>query len=460
MQQTEKHRTQKPSWPTKYQADVRDLSDAQWKYLHKHNLIAPPNKSNRRQPGATAEPPPNYHIPINAYKQQKHHSCASPTHAKYATMPSAEPHRWAAHSQTRAPRNKIYTTNNNNVAVVRKPIYKNELEDEENLRYADEELGNFTEDNAEEEVVEEVDEDPEETVASVDKDYEEQEADDEIDEESDSPLQLRSQKLQRRLKKEGASQEQQRLRLAKQQDPRKHRIQEYVQNTYEGHPLRRRYYHDAEDPDVTEVYSEEELIRPPTPPKNSVRRSATNHHQHWTPIRSSSDRYDTIASFNQSVRRPRPRPEIETFLHSENNAKKCIRCGAPSGSKVSTTSKKNNCRFQEYPSYLMKEIIGDDIDVVDKILCGQCNVRHNTEDVGTSYGLSRAAAVQSLKPRRSKGSKGIYEVSEEVQVADECPNDYITSRYSRDSANIVREKTRHSAPATRGPVRLSSRYDA
>ncbi|XP_043665212.1 uncharacterized protein LOC122627782 [Vespula pensylvanica] len=466
MQQTEKHKTQKytagrsPLWSTKYQTDVRDSSDANWKYLHKHNPSVPSNKANRRQFNATAEPVTNYHSTMNSYKQTKHHNCGSPTHTKYTTCQNTEPQRWTSHNQAKTPRNKFYNTNNN-IAIVRRSTYnKNELEDDEKVRYADEELGNFTEDNPEEDAIEEVEDDQEETAESVDKDYEEHEADDEIDEESDSPI-LRSQKLQRRPKKDEISQEQQRSKIVKQQqDPRKLHYQQYVHNSFDSHPSRRRYYHDLDDRDATEFYSDEEAIQPPTPPKNSIRRLA-NYHQHWIPSRNSSDRYDTIASLNQSIRRPRARQDVENLLHSEhNNTKKCIRCGAPSGNRSSTTSKKNSCRFQEHPNFVVKESIGDDMDAVEKIICGRCNVKHNSEDIERPYRLTRSA-LQTLKPRRSKGSKGIYEVSEDCQIGEEIPNDYMTNRYSKDTAaNTVHERTRHSAPTTRGANRSSSRYDA
>ncbi|KAI4495407.1 hypothetical protein M0802_008797 [Mischocyttarus mexicanus] len=476
MQQTEKSKPQKytngpsPSWSGKYQTNVRDTSNANWKYVNKHNSSVPLNKGNRKQFNATVEPITSYYSSMNSYKQNKHHNYESPTHTKYTTSQNLEPHRWISHNHTRTPRNKLYTANNN-VAIVRKPNYnKNELEDDENVRYADEELGNFTEDNFEEDAIdEEVEEDQDETAESVDKDYEEHEADDEIDEESDSTV-LRSQKLQMRSKKNGISQEQQRSRIIKQQqqqqqqqqDPRKLHYQQYMQNSYESHPSRIRYYHDQDDRDPTELYTNnEEPIRPPTPPKSSVRRSGTNHHQHWTPSRNSSDRYDNIIpSLNQSIRRSQPRKDVEDLLHSENkNTKKCIRCGAPPGNRFSTKNKKNICRFQEYPDFVVKESFGNDMDAVEKILCGRCNVKHNYEDIeGSSY-RSTGSNLQTLKPRRSKGTKGISEVTEDFPKNEEIQNDYMTNRYSRDpSANTVHERTRHSAQTTRGPIKSFSRY--
>ncbi|XP_015184120.1 PREDICTED: uncharacterized protein LOC107070430 [Polistes dominula] len=475
MQQTEKNKTQKytngptPSWSAKYQTtNVRDSSNANWKYVNKHNLSVPSNKNNRKQLNATAEPITSYYSSMNSYKQNKHNNYESPTHTKYTTFQNIEPHRWTTHNHPRTtPRNKLYATNNN-IAIVRKSIYKkNDLEDDdENVRYAaDEELGNLTEDNVEEDTIEEVEDDQEETAAeSVDKDYEEHEADDEIDEESDSTV-LISQKWQRRPKKDGISQEQQRSRIIKQQqfDPRKLRYQQYVQNSYDSHP-RIRYYNDLDDQDEIELYTYEEPVRPPTPPKSSIRRSRMNHQQHWTtPFRSSSDRYDTNPSLNQSIRRSQPKKDVEDLLHSENkNTKKCIRCGAPSGSRLSTKTKKNVCRFQEYPDYIVKESFGDDMDAVEKILCGRCNInKHNYEDIEGSYRSARST-LQTLKPRRSKGSKGISEVSEDFPINEEIPNDYINNRYSRDptsSANTVHDKTRHSTQTTtRGPTRSFSRY--
>lgn len=218
------------------------------------------NSVFRKQLNATAEPETNYYSTMNPYKQAKHHNCGSPTHTKYTTCQNTEPHRWTSHNQTKTPRSKIYTTNNS-IAIVRRSNYnKNELEDDEKVRYADEEMGNFTEDNVEEDAIEEgtsdrhfeiskshhkfplkystycctVEDDQEETA-------EEHEADDEIDEESDTPI-MRSQKLQRRAKKNEISQEQQRSKIVKQQqDPRKLHYQQYVENLYDNHPSRRRF---------------------------------------------------------------------------------------------------------------------------------------------------------------------------------------------------------------------------
>lgn len=72
-------------------------------------------------------------------------------HLKYPSALTEAPQRYQQNT-TKSGKNKDYA---NNVAVVNKDRYKNRQEDDSNVEYIDEELGNFTEDNLEDDAEEE-----------------------------------------------------------------------------------------------------------------------------------------------------------------------------------------------------------------------------------------------------------------------------------------------------------------
>lgn len=95
-----------------------------------------------------AEPTVSHYSSTNSYRTTKRHTCPWPAHPKQSSIPYAEtPHRYQ-----QATRKKDYS---NKAAVVNKDRYKNERMNENNMRYVDEELENFTEDNLEDDAEEE-----------------------------------------------------------------------------------------------------------------------------------------------------------------------------------------------------------------------------------------------------------------------------------------------------------------
>jgi len=95
-----------------------------------------------------SEPTVSYYSSANSYKINTY---PRSMHLKYPSAVTEAPQRYQQNTM-KSDRNKDYA---NNVAVVDKDRYKNRQEDESNVEYIDEELGNFTEDNIEDEVEEE-----------------------------------------------------------------------------------------------------------------------------------------------------------------------------------------------------------------------------------------------------------------------------------------------------------------
>lgn len=106
----------------------------------------------RRHQTPVAEPTANYYSPASAYKSMKYHSQSCSTYPKHsAALHTETPHRY---QQTNAKpnKNKDYV---NDAAVMKKDRYKNQQEDENNAEYIDDELGNYAEDNIEDDAEEE-----------------------------------------------------------------------------------------------------------------------------------------------------------------------------------------------------------------------------------------------------------------------------------------------------------------
>lgn len=113
-----------------------------------------------------------------------------------------------------------------------------------------------------------------------------------------------------------------------------------------------RYYHNTPDHDIHETVSEEDLYTAQAL-KNPSRRSSMGYHQNWSPQRSSTDRYDTMASLSH---RARTRPEIKSFTEAElADRRKCSRCGNISTRK---STSRRNCRFQDNPNFSTKTRFG------------------------------------------------------------------------------------------------------
>lgn len=107
---------------------------------------------SRRHQSPVAEPTASYYSSTNTYKFPKHHSYPCSTYPKRSSAVRTDtPHRYQS-TNVKSGRNKDCASN---VAAVNKDRYKSQQEDESNARCVDEELGNFTEDNLEDDAEEE-----------------------------------------------------------------------------------------------------------------------------------------------------------------------------------------------------------------------------------------------------------------------------------------------------------------
>lgn len=89
------------------------------------------------------EPTMSYYSSANSYKTFKHNAYPYSTHPKHSS---------ALHTEVPQRYQQIATKSNRNndrINNVNKDRYKAQQEDENNIDYIDEELGNFTEDNLE-----------------------------------------------------------------------------------------------------------------------------------------------------------------------------------------------------------------------------------------------------------------------------------------------------------------------
>jgi len=105
----------------------------------------------RRHKSPMPEQAANYYTSANSYKTLKHHTYPYSTSKNSPALHTEVPHQYQQ-TTTRSGKNKDYAKN---VSGVNKDRYKNQQEDKNNVGYIDEELGNFTEDNLEDDVEEE-----------------------------------------------------------------------------------------------------------------------------------------------------------------------------------------------------------------------------------------------------------------------------------------------------------------
>lgn len=104
----------------------------------------------RRHQSPMSESTMSYYNTANSYKTFKHNAYPCSTYPKHPSVHMEVPLRYQQIT-TKSNRN----TNRVNNVVVNKDRYKTQQEDENNTDYIDEELGNFTEDNLEEDAEEE-----------------------------------------------------------------------------------------------------------------------------------------------------------------------------------------------------------------------------------------------------------------------------------------------------------------
>lgn len=440
------------TWSTKQTTDARVPPDAYWKYTQRNNQDTT-DKNTRHHQKPISEPTVSYYSSANSYKTLKQNTYPRSMHLKYPSAVTEAPQRYQQDT-TKSGRHKDYA---NNVTVIDKDRYKNRQEDESNVEYIDEEVENFTEDNIEDDGEEEAENDQERVGESHDKEYDEQEADDEIDEESDVPAEPHA--VQRNVvKKDAPLRTQQRIEINQQQNPHRIRYSQYSPKLYQAHPLPTRYYRNMPDRDIHEALSEEDLYTAQAL-KNPPRRSSAGYHQNWIPQRNSTDRYDTMIS---PSRRAQTRPEIKSFTEAEIvDRRKCSRCGNVSIRKPSTP-KRNNCRFQDNPNFSTRRHFGDDAEILDQSWCGYCKPKyHVVENMGPCEIPS--PILYSMKTRRSRDSNiPMYETLEGKHPMDELSHKFarISSKYTKDTPNILRDRTRHSAQTTQGATRMSVHYNA
>ncbi|KYM99073.1 PREDICTED: uncharacterized protein LOC108777028 isoform X2 [Cyphomyrmex costatus] len=445
------------TWSANQTINARVPPDAYWKYTQRNSQDTI-DKSTRRHQSPMPESTVNYYSSANSYKTLKHNAYPYSTHPKQSSALHAEVPQRYQQITTKTARNKDRI---DNVDVINKDRYKTQQEDENNTEYIDDELGNFTEDNLEEDAEEEAENNrsrrnDKRVEKSINKEYDEQEADDEIDEESDAPAETRA--IQRNTVKKDALLRAQRMRMInQQQDPHRIRYSQQSPKLYPAYHLPTRYYHNTHEHDIHETLSEEDLYTAQAV-KNSPRRLSMGYHQNWIPQRSSIDRYDTMASL---TRRARTRPEIKSFTEAElADRRKCSRCGTISTRKPST-SRRNNCRFQDNSAFSTKARFGDDAEVLDQSWCSHCKPKHHFEG---NIGLCEIppSALYTMKSRRPRNTNiSMHETLEEKHPMDEISHEFarMSSRYTKDTPNTLSDRIRHSAQTAQGATRIPARYD-
>ncbi|KAL0130100.1 hypothetical protein PUN28_002007 [Cardiocondyla obscurior] len=444
MEQIERQKTKYTSphtstWSTNQTTDVRNPPDAYWKYSQRANQDIT-DKSTRRHQSPMPESAVNYYPPANSYKTFKHNAYPYSTHLKHCSILHTEVPQRYQQIITKSNRNNDRTNN----VVLNKDRYKAQQEEENNTDYIDEDLGNFTEDNLEEDVEEEADRSPQSNKRigeSVNKEYDEQETDDEIDEESDAPVE--TQAIQRNAVKKDALLRTQRMRMTN-QEQNAHRIY-YAQQSpklYQAHYLPTRYYRNTPDYDAHETLSEDDLYTTQTL-KSPPRRSSADYHQSWICPRDSTNQYETMTSPTQPNRRERTRPEAKSFTEAEfSDRRKCSRCGNMSSKKL-PAARRNHCRFQDNLNCLTKTRFGDDAEIFDQSWCGHCK-HHFERNMGPREIPS--PAMHLIKSRRPRDINiPMHETLQGKHPMDEISHEFarMSSRYTKDTPNTLRDKTRH-----------------
>ncbi|XP_025987309.1 uncharacterized protein LOC105194575 isoform X2 [Solenopsis invicta] len=462
MEQIGRHKTKYTSphtstWSANQITDAGVPSDAYWKYTQRCNQNTT-DKSTRRHQSPMPESTVSYFSSENAYKTFKHNAYPCSTHPKHSTALHTEVPQRYQQITTKSSRNKDHT---NNVGVINKDRYETQQEDENNTEYIDEELGDITEDNLEEDAEEENDRSLRRSKRAgepINKEYDEQEADDEIDEESDTPAE--TQAAQRKAVKKDALLRAQRMRMInQQQDPHRIRYSQQSPKLYQAYYLPTRYYHNTPDHDIHETLSEEDIYTAQVL-KNPPRRSSMGYHQNWIPQRSATDRYDTMPSLTQPSHRARTRPEAKSFTEAEfADRRKCSRCGNVSTRKPST-SRRDNCRFQDNPNFSTKARFGDDSEILDQSWCGHCKPKHRFEGNMRPCEIP-SPTLYSMTSRRSRDTNiPMHETLEQKHPMDEISHEFarMSSRYTKDTSNSLRDRTRHSGPTAQA-TRTSARYN-
>ncbi|XP_048516395.1 uncharacterized protein LOC125502285 [Athalia rosae] len=498
---------QMSGWTPRLSADGTSASDP---YCRKpsprlSHSVPHSHEQRRLDYGMTAEPVTSCYSSLNTHRQKNRAlTSVAPKFSSYVPT-SDQTHRSSRHAE-RMTRNKLLTTNN--VAVVRKPCYKDEPEEyeEDDVNYPDE--------NADEEAPGEADEDQDEAYEFNDKDYEEQEADDEIDDESDA-FQAQLQRMQNKTHLKPTSHRSQGLRHAENctsTDLRKLRHQQQIHKMFQDQKIPRHYpqpletqqtiAHDVSYGDAADVLSDEERLPHSRrssrgmsdsnqamnswfPPRKSLERNrerlvppaVTGQHeqrQHVHPQQHLQHEHRQQQRFAQQSRKYRStKPELESLMmpapaRSNPQSKKCCICEGstePVMMKVGTPGK-GNCRLQECRGFTVKGPTGEDGEAEEQVVCARCARRHNMEDFQSGCeapvpeGNANSYGSKSHRSRQHHRSP-TYECNAEDnnQSLDDVyssrqlqPNDTVDYR-----TLVPRERTRHSVQSARSPFR-GTRY--
>lgn len=104
---------------------------------------------------------------------------------------------------------------------------------------------------------------------------------------------------------------------------------------------------------------------------------------------------------------------------------------------------------------------GDDAEILDQSWCGHCKPKYHFEGNMWSCEIP-SPNLYSMKSRRSRDTNiPMHETLEEKHPIDEISHEFarMSSRYTKDTPNILRDRTRHSVQAAQGATRMSARYD-
>lgn len=109
----------------------------------------------------------------------------------------------------------------------------------------------------------------------------------------------------------------------------------------------------------------------------------------------------------------------------------------------------------------MLSFSGDDTEILDQSWCGYCKPKHYFEgNMGPCEIPS--PTLYSMKSRRSRDTSiPMHETLEEKHPIDEISHEFarMSSRYTKNTPNTLRDRTRHSVQAAQGATRMSARYD-
>lgn len=103
----------------------------------------------------------------------------------------------------------------------------------------------------------------------------------------------------------------------------------------------------------------------------------------------------------------------------------------------------------------------DDAEILDQSWCGHCKPKHHFEGNMGHCEIPSPALYSKLRRSRDT-SIPMHETSlGEKHPMDEISHEFarMSSRYTKDSPNTLRDRTRHSVPTAQTATRISARYN-